>query len=66
MDQAGPGDGERHDPGAAPTLGNAVFRWAERTIKPLPFPVRVTIVGLIIAFLVILPVVLFLMLISGT
>ena len=55
---------ERRDPGAAPTLGNAVYRWADSTIKPLPFPIRVGIVGLIIAFLVFLPLVLFLMLLS--
>lgn len=64
MDEnAGP-DGEAPEPGAAPTLGNAVYRWADSTIKPLPFAIRVTIVGLIIAFLVILPLALFLMLLS--
>jgi hypothetical protein len=52
------------DPGAAPTLGNAVYRWADSTIKPLPYALRVTIVGLIVAFLVLLPLVLFLMLLN--
>ena len=33
-------------------------------IKPLPFPIRVTIVGLIIVFLVLLPLVLFIMLLN--
>jgi hypothetical protein len=52
------------DPGAAPSLGNAVYRWADSTIKPLPFAIRVGIVALIVAFLVFLPLVLFLMLLS--
>ena len=55
---------DHEDPGATPTLGNAVYRWANTTIKPLPFPIRVGIVGLIIALLVFLPFVLFLMLLS--
>jgi hypothetical protein len=66
MDDERRDNGDQPDPGAAPTLGNAVYRWADRTIKPLPFPVRATIVGLIVAFLVVLPVVLFLMLIGRT
>jgi hypothetical protein len=60
----GPDGDETPEPGAAPSLGNAVYRWADATIKPLPYAVRVTIVGLIIAFLVILPLALFLMLLS--
>jgi hypothetical protein len=52
------------DPGAAPSLGNAVYRWADSTIKPLPYAIRVGIVGLIVAFLVFLPLVLFLMLLG--
>lgn len=52
------------DPGAAPSLGNAVYRWADSTIKPLPFAIRVVIIGLIIAFLVFLPLALFLMLLN--
>ena len=65
MDEnAGPDRDEAPEPGAAPTLGNAVYRWADATIKPLPFAIRVTIIGLIIAFLVILPLALFLMLLS--
>jgi hypothetical protein len=66
MDDERRDDGERPDPGAAPTLGNAVYRWADRTIKPLPYGVRITIVGLIITFLVVLPIVLFVMLIART
>ena len=66
MDEQERADGryEGPEPGAPPTLGNAVYRWADATIKPLPFAIRVTIVGLIIAFLVILPLALFLMLLS--
>jgi hypothetical protein len=55
---------EEPDRSAAPTLGDAVYRWARSTLKPLPFPIRVGIVGLIIAFLVLLPLVLFLMLLN--
>jgi len=58
------GGPDRPDPGAAPTLGNAVYRWADATIKPLPFAVRVTIIGLIVVFLVFLPLGLFLILLS--
>ncbi len=58
------GGPDRPDPGAAPTLGNAVYRWADSTIRPLPFAVRVTIVGLTVAFLVVLPLALFLMLLN--
>jgi hypothetical protein len=54
------------DAGAAPSLGNAVYRWADSTIKPLPFPIRVGIVGLIVALLVFLPLVLFIMLLNGS
>jgi hypothetical protein len=57
---------EQEDAGAAPTLGNAVYRWADSTIKPLPFPIRVGIVGLIVALLVFLPLILFIMLINGS
>ncbi len=63
-DEQPDGQPDRPDPGAAPTLGNAVYRWADSTIKPLPFPARVTIIGVIIAFLVFLPLGLFLMLLS--
>ncbi len=55
---------EEGEPGGPPTLGNAVYRWADRMLGPLPYGVRVTIVGVIIAALVILPLVLFLVLLS--
>jgi hypothetical protein len=58
----------RHDApasGDAPTLGNAVYRWASSTLTPLPYPIRVTVIALIIAFLVFLPLVLFLILVNG-
>jgi hypothetical protein len=63
------GDEERREPqegepGGPPTLGNAVYRWADRILGPLPYGVRVTIVGAIILALVILPIVLFLILLS--
>jgi hypothetical protein len=64
-DERRPSRDDPPDPGAAPTLGNAVYRWANSTLKPLPFGVRVTIIGLIIAFLVFLPLVLFLILLDG-
>jgi hypothetical protein len=55
---------EEGEPGGPPSLGNAVYRWADRILGPLPYGVRVTIVGLIIAALVILPLVAFLVLLS--
>ena len=55
---------EEGEPGGPPTFGNAVYRWADRMLGPLPYGVRVTIVGVIIAALVILPLVLFLVLLS--
>lgn len=65
VDESGrPDNADEHDPGAAPTLGNSVYRWADRTIKPLPYAIRVTVVGLIVAFLAILPLVLFIMLLN--
>ena len=66
MDEQDRADGrdEGPEPGAPPTLGNAVYRWADATIRPLPFAIRVTIIGVIIAFLVFLPLALFLVLLS--
>lgn len=64
-DEQRPGRGEG-EPGAPPTLGNAVYRWADRILGPLPYGVRLTIVGAIIAALVVLPLVLFLVLLSRT
>jgi hypothetical protein len=63
------GDEERREPqegepGGPPTLGNAVYRWADRILGPLPYGVRVTIVGAIIAALVVLPIVAFVVLLS--
>jgi hypothetical protein len=55
---------EEGEPGGPPTLGNAVYRWADRILGPLPYGVRVTIVGVIVAALVILPLVLFLVLLG--
>jgi hypothetical protein len=52
------------EPGGPPTLGNSVYRWADRVLGPLPYGVRVAIVGGIIAALVILPLVAFLVLLS--
>ena len=52
------------EPGSPPTLGNAVYRWADRILGPLPYGVRVAIVGVIIAALVVLPLILFLLLLD--
>ncbi len=64
MSDEEPREPQEGEPGGPPTLGNAVYRWADRILGGLPYGVRVTIVGVIIAALVILPLVLFLILLS--